>query len=361
MQTAFSKETYQMKARVVFIHLGDARADHLIANILRFEEIFPGIEKTLIVSSTDFASRVSSKFPRINLHLYKGSDSTERIFAKSVLRLDFRQGFWRYSLERLFAFVELHELYPEEKFIHFESDVLVFPNFPWNEILSLDGMYWTRFNEERDVSAILGSSNFQHSSKFREELTLELVKNNHHTDMTVLRELSQSGKIQFSLLPSLDVLQSRDPALLNVFNDGIFDPASIGMWLTGQDPRNKWGVKVLHQEMLSGGSLVNPGSCAFEISPEGNLFIRQNGGMIPVFNLHVHSKEVKLFGRNWAQNLQRYVNLSRRKRVIRQFSMKVLVGLLIENYRQKSLLRYFLTFPPVYHLRMKITDRLKQS
>jgi hypothetical protein len=360
---------------VVFVHLGEARVDHLWLNISRHFDLFPSVPVTVIIDSEKHRASIDQ---RANVFFYQRESSDRSMFDFQNRDMSFRQGFWRFSLERFFAIGSFHLAYPEKKLLHLESDVILFPNFPWEVIQKQDKLMWNRYNAELDISALLFLPKLTETQWLTAELINLLKEDSSHTDMTALSSLARLHPDTVRLFPALSKLA---PKLFNenwqgdlkvaealfsrtVSSAGIFDGAQIGMWLTGQDPRNHYGKIKLHEgaPLISGHSIINPSSVDYALSKDGclQLINKESLQSVDVWALHVHSKNLRLFGTTWIEELDRYVELSKIKEPLSFFDWRVLLTMATESIRHKSFFKFILGFPYVYRLRRWLSTRIKQ-
>ena len=355
-----------MKPIAVFVHLGNSPAIHLWRNLQRHTELFPDIETYLILDQSVHVKKVPIG---INLYFFKRENQFLNDAIFSAHDQKFRRGFWRFSLERLFAIIEFHRQYPNRKILHIESDVLLLPNFPWDQLTNSEDPLWNNYNQDRDVSALLYLPDYETHLKFIESIQAELIRNPKHTDMTVLAALREDSDIICSLFPSLDpdlmdlmnVLNTSNPDLIekvsskSVFQSGVFDGAAIGMWLTGHDPRNNYGRALVHDSspLVSGDSLLDPRAVDYEMDEEGNLYLisRNTGNRISLWNLHVHSKSLELFSEGWEAELRHYVVLAQNTAELPFFKASALGEMFIQSLKGRTFLRFIIGLPLVHKSR----------
>ena len=128
--------------------------------------------------------------------------------------------------------------------------------------------------------------------------------------MTILNEIRMNNLQRIKTFP---LLESQTNSLFNnqqsstheqiTYEDiqlqtrGIFDSAPTGMWLLGQDPRNYYGVKFLHDTkiFMADNCFLNPSLGNYVIDKSGSIYIENGDFSVPIFCLHVHSKEIDLF------------------------------------------------------------------
>ena len=207
---------------LIFIHLGSTPPQHLWDGMERSKRQFPRT-RILLVTNCDKVTRLAES-KDIEVYRYSSSASAEEIFSKinQSLDFDFREGFWRFSLERLFAFCDVHEYVGDIPLLHIESDILTFDNFPWSSFSDLRKMSWLKFNDEADVASIISSPNTSLTRRFREHLETVLSKEPYLTDMTVLSHIRRHYPGEYELLPSISPsmaldLQLRDLEVLTNF------------------------------------------------------------------------------------------------------------------------------------------------
>lgn len=290
--------------RLVFVHLGPSKAEHLWANISRHQKLFPNIPVTLIINHTKHEKK--AKKLGIELFQYKRTKHSEIVLNGLKHDESFRNGFWLLSIERFFALNDWHVIHPEEFLIHLESDILVLPNFPWTEIKRQKSVSWLEFNETHDVGSIFVSPDHKETLNFTNNLMDLLEKNPNLTDMTALSILRRTFPHSYSLLNS---------------KNGFYDGAAIGMWLCGQDPRNNRGRLKKHVELLE--SNIKPATFEFDLNSEGNLSVIRDMKKTHIFNLHIHSKELDSFGENWHKKLADNVSLAQNKSIKSTFLIKI--------------------------------------
>lgn len=293
-----------------------------------------------------------------NIFTYEPSTEVEKIFEilAEFYDHDFREGFWRYSLERIFALIQFHQLNPGP-LLHLESDVLITSDFPFEKFLALNKIAWQSLNEEADVAAILFSPSVERSQEFYARLISELQENPRHTDMTVLATLRKKSPRDFETLPS-GINSDR-----KIFNDypeteiirvtstgkdfsGYFDPAALGMWNFGQDPRNHFGFSRRH--ILMPESITDPSRLILCVSSPLQ-FHDQYGDS--VFSLHLHSKNVKFFSKNQLRHLKKYLKNGTKQNARYVFYPRMLVQLLRDYHSRKKLHELISNLPVIGKLR----------
>ena len=347
--------------QTVFIHLGEAKVSHLKLNIERHLLDFPDNQVTLILNNRKTLPSIKHK--NFELYWYKGDSTFNSLWNNMILDNNFRKGFWRFSLERLFAIIEYQNSIKVDKILHIESDVLLFNGFPWKKFQDLNKLSWCRYNAVRDVSSLLLIPNIESGNWLKEKMYEELSRRKNLTDMMLLSIISHKYEDRIFILPSISAQIDEMVNSKSLMNDrerktitlgeeyfgGIFDPAAIGMWLAGQDPRNYYGLTRYRTEEIieSGDSYIDPAALQYKV--QSNLELFSNSTKIPVkiWNLHVHSKNNKLFLSDWEVELKRIAERNKKSKYLSDFDSKILLTLLRENLSQGTFMRYVIGFPPL--------------
>jgi hypothetical protein len=332
------------------IHLGEEEVPHLWANLTYLQESFKDIECVLIVDSAKFFDR--AKNLGVNSHFYTRDNSVTELFGRAEGKFDyeFRNGFWRYSLERLFAFVQFHSTI-SSPLLHIESDILLLNNFPWNRIYLLEKMGWQSLGPESDVASIVFSPSAENSAIFRDRIFSLIEEDLSLTDMTVLAKLRRTFRSEYLTIPSAPTTDTKvfnqyssdekdRISELTHFFGGYFDSAPLGMWNIGQDPRNRYGFSVRFKEMPE--SILDPSRIQIQIDRGGSRLIDQFGNSI--YSLHIHSKDVDLFDLTNIEIIRPYLfGGTRRKRYT--FYRTMFVRLILDYKRRGKLLELFANLP----------------
>jgi len=341
---------------LVFVHLGEASAHYIAANLKLISANYPNNGIHLILSeNTNIALDSKSN---VSIYIYKPKPEIELLLKRNFQDTSFRDGFWRYSFERLFALSSFHQANPHAKIIHLESDIFLFPNCPLDEFLELPTMSWLNVDENKDVASIIYMPSLEQSVEFERRLISHLEKELKTTDMLALRSLRNSFPKDYNLLPSMspsfpelqnmtleDDHKSRhfdQMCRYNILFGGVFDPAPYGMWLTGIDPRNNYGKTNLFdtRTILSAKFYIDPSKYQFNYNRLEGLTLTTNNQKLRIWNLHIHSKSLKIFSDSWESEIQRLVKLSQHKTVIQEFDIRIFFSLIRSNFLEGSLLPY---------------------
>ena len=344
--------------KVVLVHLGDSPAAHLWENLRSLLSRFSNIEFVLVSDREHSQAPINS---RLSFFRYWRDQETQDALEGLAHDSKFRSGFWQLTLERFIALEKYHAYNPSSKVIHIESDILLLPNFPFEAFNTLPKLAWQRVDDTRDIASILFLPSYHETAWFINEMLTLLHSNNGLTDMTLLNSIRVRNPKRINVLPSFSIdldgklhwngeLNGKLASELSSdeeFFNGIFDPAAFGMWLGGSDPRNYYGRQILFDtsEILSGGTYVNPARYKYIFNEQGQLFCLGKHSQTRIWSLHVHSKDLRLFGEDWRERLALLVEFSDLGHKIIEFQFKSLLKLAISNLRNRTFVSWILHIP----------------
>jgi hypothetical protein len=317
----------------VFVHLGPAKAKYLPSNLKRLQKIFPEVPTTLI--HTEDVDRRLLRLPKVRYYEYLNTN--HQTLSNLVHDEKFRRGFWFHSLERIFALSEWAQASKESRFLHVESDVLLLPTFPISFFESLNSLAWTRFNQGSDVATFIYSPDSQQASWLSAKIQDFVRSNETATDMTALSAVSHEYPKSVYILPS-DFSDTESSHI------GIFDPAQYGMWLTGEDPRNHFGM--LKRYVNHAISPIQPSKNKYKFENLNELRVIRGNDSLLLHNLHIHSKRRSLFGPFWRLRLWADIKLSSNQLFPNRFSPLAFMAVLKDvqkrhpTIKSKALLLY---------------------
>jgi hypothetical protein len=352
--------------RIATVYLGDAIPDYFWANIqylLSTQDQF-----SIDIITTEKLTQLPIKSNRLRNYVYSPELHISKLLRRLNLDFKFRDGFWQYSLERLFALTQYHQELGNESVLHIESDVLILPNFPFSEIVKLDKLAWSQVDATRDVASLIFFPTSATSRWLQSQMTRILQEVSVIDDMAILKRISSQFPLEIMNLPTANSMESeilnRDRAIELPFNlhsgfdkfGGIFDPGSIGIWLTGSEPRNHFGItrKFDSGELRKMRLFLDPGLVRYSVSERGHLTYRDGLMEIPIYSLHIHSKNISYFEKRNLVKIAEDVKLSRKERIKSNFSIQILLSLLWHNLRKGTLLRYLLWLPLLQRVKKRV-------
>ena len=211
----------------------------------------------------------------------------------STLDKQFRGGFWYHTSARFFVIHSFMVKYGVQDVIHIENDVLLYYNVN-EELMNIftdKKMYIPFDTYERNIASILYIPDADIFGQILEHY--DFGKN----DMCNFSEIRK----RTGLIHNLPIFVSDNSTLERAFvTNGhkkyIFDAAAIGQLVGGVDPRNMGGDT---------RGFVNE-TCVIKYKDEGNIvwkeidgfkkpFIQIKGVEVPIFNLHIHCKDLSSY------------------------------------------------------------------
>jgi hypothetical protein len=243
------------------------------------------------------------------------------------------------------------------------------PNFPFKNFEQISTLAWMKVDNLRDTAALLYSPSIEESLWLSETIIGILASGETVTDMTILRQIADSNPHKVAELPTfakgMESLRNENKGensgerieipKTTFSKFGIFDPAAIGMWLTGVDPRNNYGTTVYFDThgILRGGTYLDPSKFRYQFTGNELLGVIDTYE-IPIWCLHIHSKNLGLFSEAWKTKLQELILLSKNGEILSRRSVIGLVRLIVSNLRRGTLLPYLLNTPKALLVRKAI-------
>jgi hypothetical protein len=349
------------QTEIVLVHLGQDIPQYVFNNLEHIADLFPNARINFVISDGIPTDTVIPN--NVSIYKYRASEKLNSLFESKSIDLSFRKGFWRYSLERLFAIELVHNARTEHGLLYIESDVLLLPGFPLQEFSNLERIHWMVGDSDTDIASLVYFPNNRLTKQFTEDLKRYLQESCQPTDMKGLRSLREDYPNSYAALP---IENSNFPALIrqgkNILQssseifDGVFDAALIGMWLTGIDPRLTYGFKqycatsVLQTEK----SIIDPSIYDITLTDEGKLYFNFEHMQLQIYNLHIHSKSEVLLSKNWYNELFSLVKNANSKKTRTEFHPRVLAMLIVENCSNKTLKLFIYNSPPFHFIRIII-------
>ena len=362
-----NSKNFQSGIELLFVQLGNAKSKHVIQNIELIRSMFPSIKIHCIISKHSALERNLPNY--VNRIVYTPEKEVDKLFNANEIDLDFRKGYWRFTLERLIAIKSAYIENSKSRFMHVESDVLLLPSFPFINFLNIENVAWLPYDGTSDIASIMYFPSLERNLEFTEDLMSLLAVNPRLTDMQVLYKLRNLFPERYFLLPTSNSNfgNLKNPNLdsatkLSSKFEGIFDSLPIGMWLTGIDPKNNYGftkhfeTKKIHKMQ----TCINPSAYTLQFVNKSGLLYQNNDNFLEIYNLHIHSKSKKIFSPKWNSEIERLILFSFRKKVYSEFSFRLFAELIFENLAKGTLLEYMYNSPPLTFVR-RINQYLKQK
>ena len=310
---------YYVRMNLVFAHFGSPIPKHLLLNLTRASVLFPS-HKIFLITDLDVEDL---KIKNVLVYKYLYSREWWQLRKQLHHSKSFRNNFWFTSTARFLALADFSNMNNDE-FLHIESDVIISEDFPFTKLSNSNyDIMFPIVSDSNAIASCLYIRNSDAANYLANLALLESQKNNLTTDMYILSILSKEDNLNFAPLPTAPsncyvrteantkFLQMSDVAM-SVFG-GFFDGFDIGRFLFGDDPRNRRGFSILRDNDIQTYLDVRNLDLVVKIEREFP-YIRSTStdSYVPVFSMHIHSKNFKLFKINKSKKIiHSYVSRSK--------------------------------------------------
>ena len=279
-----------------------------IENLLNYDN------KVILIIDKNLIKYVKNK-EKIKIIISKELD-TSYFDRNSKHDRNFRQGFWKNASKRLFCVYEAMKKFNIKNCFHLENDVLIFGNV--NELnVTNQKVHLVMDHEKRCIPSIVFIPEYNCLD--------DLIKNYNFKldDMKNMAQFYNRNKFNIVTFPIIN--NNKNYPETSIYNEHfdtfkiIFDGAAIGQYLGGIDPRNEISKNMVFNkeainEYLNTSGIKNNSSKSLgfinettiidyskfkflwkSVNNKKKLFIIIDEEEIPVFNIHVHCKNLKQF------------------------------------------------------------------
>ncbi len=292
--------------KIAYVYLGESKLPrYVLENLTNTQSKFPQEEFVFISDNPKSISIVE------NLGIKAWRCSNQATLNSEALNsmshpMEFRSGFWFNTLARFFALEEFMESSGENELLQIEADVWLSPNFPFSKFENFTiGLAYPMESVGRGAASILYVGSIQAIKDFNDYCKLELRSSPDATDMTLLGTYCETHPDRVFVLPSgknstyfkdftPDYISAEGSSHASYFG-GVFDPLTYGMHLFGVDAKNHRGIlKLFGDEPIH---VVGIRTLEFALI-DHELYVSKGSEVTPIFNLHIHSKNLKVFNNN---------------------------------------------------------------
>ena len=288
---------------ICLIYLNASLPKYAEVNLSYLKRTFPR-EKIWLISDSDLNLEIAKKF---GLRVWKCTNplSSWEALRNSGLELNYRGGFYSYSLGRFSALNEFMKSQVNESVLHVETDVWLAPNFPFREIeIIKEDIAFPLEKKGVVIPSTIFIKNSESMLRLFGYLTDALSKGFTPIDMFLLSLYENTFPERVHILPSVfpenlgfnasvDV-ETKNKILLNHRNyEGIFDSSTWGQFLFGIDPKNYLGIRMIYRVQEKHAAKIK--GIGFQITSEGNIALIRGSTRIFLYSLHIHSKDVRVF------------------------------------------------------------------
>tara|TARA_B100000886_G_C20415640_1_gene489160 strand:+ start:1136 stop:2041 length:906 start_codon:yes stop_codon:yes gene_type:complete len=279
------------KCEVIFVDLKNHQ-NYILDNIKNLF-LFENTNITVITEPELFNNYESVKD---SIQIVNANDLDLHYFDKNNKQNEkFRNGFWPLTSRRLFCVYEYMKKYDKKNCFHLENDVLIYTNLTkLAETLKKDKLYITMDAPGRCIAGIMfiprcfNLGPLIENYMFNKNDMLNLV--HFYIKYPTMCETFPIIKTNIHYNPAPNTFTKNE-----ILFEGIFDAAAMGQYLGGVDPRNKRGDT---RGFVNETCVVDYSKYKFAWIRKGELYvphIKIKDSFIPVYNLHIHCKNLKNF------------------------------------------------------------------
>lgn len=308
----------------IIVHGGKTFA-HYISDCIRQFFIFnkDSLLYCLVDTNFDELTKLKDTYSNLRIILRKQLKMTFAhrfyLLANRGAYSNWRGGFWRYVVERFFLIQEFMHKFHEENIIHFEYDNLIYANINEyeNKLESFSNSTKILLPTDGDKRCIPG---FVFIPNEKSLLKFCRFYNRNYTihvnnDMIAFSAFMDKNPEYCDSLPvvpeeytmnkkSLTSLQNITHYKINRLSNGenqlniLFDAAAFGQFIGGIDKRNMEDPSKSSIGFINPDAAYNVKDFKFEWKTFDELrkpYIQFNNKEYPLFNLHIHSKNLDLY------------------------------------------------------------------
>ena len=332
------------------IYLGKYLPKYVLKNLKYLKTTF-NQEEIYFISDSPKSIKKAQKLG-VKTWLAPDPNNQWREFRESLDHpMHFRDGFWFKTMARIFVLDSFLQLHPNNSCLQVEADVFLFPNFPISQFHNLDAeIAFPMESKEMGIASLLFLKNHKMSSALASLALTNINENGKVTDMSLLGKVANSEILDFAPLRTLpeqlhtaiNQPESKQIICKNQLEiPGVFDGITIGQYLLGIDPRNSKGKLILHRRQES--HAINPEKLNLGLDLNKTIVLETPYGNVPVYNLHNHAKDLKLYATSSREKLlENRINSSKNGEK-HEFKFKVFIAVASKAFKR----RYFSGFSKV--------------
>lgn len=267
--------------------------DYILDNIYQLIKL--GHNNIYVITNSEFFSNFNNYRLQIKLIDVDLLNEEYNFYENTTLDKSFRNGFWTLTSFRFFYIYAFMKKYNINDVIHLENDVLIYYNCD-NTLINIfdkNHIYLPFDTFTRNIAGIMYIPNIE---------IFKIILDNYDFTKNDMENFYYI-KNNVGFIKTLPIFKNNE----NLSNEQmfvsensdifpyIFDAAAIGQYLGGVDPKNQNGnTKGFVNETCV--IKYNNYKIWFEnINETKKPFILIEDRVIPIFNLHIHSKNLKEF------------------------------------------------------------------
>ena len=315
---------------LIFIHIGNKNISYLNSSIKQALIFNNNINIYLISNKKTYGNLISVIKRKIifkDLAKIKIKKNHKNFIKNTLLDSKWNKGFWKFTSERFFYLQNIIESENLKNIIHVENDLMIYfdikskidvfeKNYQIGLLLDSNIKAIPSFLYFKDLSCINNLiKSFEKKNSFINRLIantigklyFRLFKKNlyKNNDMNILFEFYLKNKKNCILPSSTPTLiknkqYSKNVNLYKNYKqfDGIFDPASFGLYLDGFDTTNIFRnskVQIKNIICKSANDVTKHKIFFIKFNKKKIPYIIDNSKKIKLLTLHIHSKRLSKF------------------------------------------------------------------
>jgi hypothetical protein len=245
-----------------------------------------------VITNKEFFDKFEKYKDSISLIELESLPDSYNYNSKSKLDRNFRNGFWMLTSYRFFIIYSLMKSIEIEKVIHLENDVLIYENIESLQEYFEEKIYLPFDTFNRNIASIMYIPNhkifksvldhYEDNLNDMENFSYIKQKTNYIENFPIFKTKEDNEEFKF-------VTKNYEKFKI------IFDAAAMGQYLGGVDPRNINGDS---SGFINETCIIKYNSYEFiwkEKSEIKRPFLKIGEELIPIFNLHIHCKNLEKF------------------------------------------------------------------
>lgn len=266
--------------------------DYILTNIKQLIRL--GHKNIYVITNCSFFEKFDEYKDSITFIALEELHDSRDFINNSNLDKNFRDGFWVLSSARFFYIYECMKKYNIEDVVHLENDVLVYYNCDClKDKLEQDKLYIPFDSFERNIASIVYIPNHLLFKTILDDY--DLGQNDMFNFSRIRKNINHIENFPIFIT---DHLQNEEYKYVTKNFDRfgyVFDAAAIGQYLGGVDPRNASHDTI---GFVNETCIVKYDAYKFVWNLVDNIarpIIIVNNESYPIFNLHIHCKNLEKF------------------------------------------------------------------
>ncbi len=293
---------------ILLVYHGEVIPTYVFANLKYLKKYFKSID-IYFVSDNDYGLKRAASIGAIPIYYSLENEELISIKKSMLSDLTFRDGFWWKTSSRVIAVCDI-VIKLNCPVLHLESDVVLFPNFPFEALDKLDhDLAFPLATETLGVASLLYIRSSRAAENLREQFIQELKKDPLTNDMKILGNIAKNHKAEISILPTVPILELQESVTVSGISkyhhqtisdgyaifQGCVDGAAYGIYFLGEDPRNKRGNNLLFQHDFESNMNLTGAKISISLKDRKVINVKKNKQKYKLYALHVHSKNLLAF------------------------------------------------------------------